>query len=97
MDEDGLKRKCVSWMKKNPPQDFWFYCPTDHFYSGIPDIIFCARGKFGAAELKKPGGRTGPTPIQTWTHDQIEKAGGRILRECRSVEDFKFFITSFYQ
>ena len=97
MNEDDLKRKCVAWMKKDPPAMFWFYCPTDHFYSGIPDVIFSAMGKFGAVELKHPKGKKGPTPIQTWTHDQIEASRGRVLRCCRSFEEFKAFVLSFYK
>jgi hypothetical protein len=93
MNEDDLKRKCVNWMKKNPPADFWFYCPTDHFYSGIPDVIFCARGLFGSTELKTPKGKV--TPIQDWTHKQIQAAGGR-NRVCRSIEEFRAFVLSFY-
>lgn len=97
MNEDDLKRKCVKWMKAlELTHPFWFYSPTDHFYSGIPDTIFCAKGKFGAVELKKPGGKKGPTPIQVWTHDKIEKSGGRVLRECRDLDTFKEFIFKFF-
>lgn len=94
VNEDVLKRKCVSWMKKDPPEEFWFFCPTDHFYSGIPDVIFCARGRFGSVELKMPKGKV--TPIQAWTHDQISKAAGGIA-VCRSLDEFKEYVTSFYQ
>ncbi len=93
-NEDDLKRKCVSWMKKDVPLEFWFYSPTDHFYSGIPDIIFCAAGKFGAVELKMPKGKV--TPIQEWTHGEIKKAKGGIA-VCRSFEEFKDFVMSFYK
>lgn len=93
-NEDALKRKCVNWMKKNAPPQFWFYCPTDHFYSGIPDIIFCALGRFGAVELKALKGKV--SPIQGWTHTQIEKAGGQVFKECRSFDEFKKFIMEFF-
>lgn len=96
-DEDDLKRKCVNWMKKSPPPNFWYFCPTDHFYSGIPDVIFCALGRFGAVELKHPRGKKEPSKIQLWTHGEIEKACGKVYGECRSFEDFKTFVMSFYK
>ena len=90
MSEDKLKRKCVSWLKKEHP-DVWFYCPTDHFYSGIPDFIICNKGKFIAVELKTPTGKT--TKIQDWTHERIKKSGG-IVYVFRSFDVFKIFISS---
>lgn len=97
-NEDSLKRRLKAAIKKeieagNLP-DFWHYCPTDHFYAGIPDVIFCARGAFGWIELKIEGGRV--TPIQEWTHKKIKEAGGRGA-VLRTVKDCIEFIKSFYQ
>jgi hypothetical protein len=92
-NEDDLKRKCVSWMKKDAPPWLWFYSATDRYYSGIPDIIFCARGRFGWVELKMPKGKV--TPIQQWTHNQMMSAGAQGA-VCRSFEEFKEFVLSFF-
>lgn len=94
LTEDRLKRKCVAWIKKNMlSSKFWFYCPTDRFYSGIPDIIFCANGKFGVVELKALKGKV--SAIQEYTLIKINQCGGRSA-VCRTIEEFKGFVTSFF-
>lgn len=93
MNEDDLKAKCRVWIKKYPPDQFWFYCPTDHFYAGIPDMIFVFGGKFGWVEFKTPKGKV--TEIQKWTHKAIMDSGGRGA-VIRSFEEFKNFITVFH-
>lgn len=89
-DEDKLKRKCVGWLKKFETKDVWFYCPTDHFYSGIPDIIMCIKGFFVFIELKTSIGKV--SKIQDWTHGRLWSAGARGM-VCRSFDEFKDFVT----
>lgn len=97
-EEDRLKRRCNEWIKKEKAagrlQQLWYYCATDKFYSGIPDYLLCARGRFGWVELKTPKGTV--KPIQTWTHDQIRAAEGQ-GKVCRTVDEFKTFVTDFYE
>ncbi len=92
MSEDALKRKCVKIakeFKQTNHDDFWFYCPTDRFYSGIPDILCCFKGLWGACELKTATGKV--TPLQTNTLDQLRKAGA-VISVSRSAEDFRCFL-----
>ena len=88
--EDSIKRKCVKYLKKIQMQErLWFYCPSDKFYSGIPDILLCFRSKFYWTELKTANGTV--SPIQAWTHSEICLAGGFGMI-CRSFDEFKDFI-----
>lgn len=92
MSEDILKRQCrkiANEFKREHPDDFWFYCPTDKFYSGIPDILCCYKGRWGAAELKTPKGKV--TQLQAHTISEIQKAGG-IVAVPRSAQDFRDFL-----
>ena len=42
--------------------------------NGTPDLLFCMKGKFGAIEVKKPGGK--PDPLQLVQLRKIKEAGG---------------------
>lgn len=42
--------------------------------NGIPDILFCHRGRFGAVECKSPTGK--PTRLQLHELGRIARAGG---------------------
>jgi len=92
MSEDLLKRKCrkiANDFKRDNPDDFWVYFPTDKFYSGIPDILACFKSIFGACELKTERGKV--TPLQQHTLKEIENAGGVVI-VARSADDFKQFL-----
>jgi hypothetical protein len=94
LKEKDLKRKCREWLKKNTPPEFYIVWPQDSSHSGIPDALFCARGRFGWAELKVDGGRV--APIQKYTHDKIAGAMG-VGRVCWNIEEFIDLIRSFYK
>jgi Holliday junction resolvase len=52
--------------------------------AGVPDLIVCARGRFIALEVKRPGEK--PTKIQLVENRRIEAAGGEGY-VVRSVDD----------
>lgn len=57
---------------------YYFKPPANGFgRSGIPDIIMCANGKFGAVECKAGKGKT--TALQERELDRIESAGGFVF------------------
>lgn len=92
--ERDLKKKCQSILKNlNLKTDFWIYWTMDTTTSGIPDAIFCARGLFGWVELKSKSGHV--SAIQSFMHNKIQCAGGRGM-VCRTAEEFRQFISSFY-
>lgn len=91
VSEDILKRKCVKIckefsQKENP--DFWFYCPTDRFVAGIPDIIMCYKGLWGATELKTPTGKV--TQLQEHTIKKLNESGAvcSVIRNTQGFHDF---------
>lgn len=54
----------------------WHFKPTTMGFggSGVPDIIFCYRSKFGAIEVKREGKE--PTKLQQKRMLEIQAAGG---------------------
>ena len=44
--------------------------------AGIPDIVGCWQGRYVGLEVKTPENRSGATPLQAHTLDQITRAGG---------------------
>ena len=57
---------------------YHFMPPANGFgRAGIPDIILCGKGKFGAIECK--AGNNKPTELQTRELDRIEKTGGFVF------------------
>lgn len=93
--EDTIKRGCVKLLKKTQSSqvpNLFFYCPTDRFYSGIPDIVLCYKGRWAAAELKTLKGKV--TPIQKYTLDLLQGAGAEVA-VCRSVSEFAEFLMIF--
>lgn len=54
--------------------------------SGIPDLLFCYLGVFGAFEFKRPVKPAPFTPAQKRELAAIEKAGG-VAKKVTSVEE----------
>ena len=54
----------------------WHFSPQNAGFgvSGVPDVVFCWRGRFGGIEVKREG--KGPTPQQRLRLAEIERAGG---------------------
>ena len=44
--------------------------------AGISDLVGVFRGRFVAIEVKTPENRKGPTKIQAWFLDRVNKCGG---------------------
>lgn len=42
--------------------------------SGVPDLLFCAKGRFYGIEIKEPGKL--PSELQKYNIEQIRRAGG---------------------
>lgn len=72
---------------------FWCYKSADRFTSGLPDVIFCANGQFGAIEIKDPKGKV--TPIQQYTMVRMNLAKGRTMVVTNTV-DALAFVKSFF-
>ena len=70
----------------------WHFSPLMAGFgkSGVPDIVFCYRGRFGGIEVKREG-KT-PTQLQYWRMDEIRGAGGsafwgtaeKVIREIKA-------------
>lgn len=54
--------------------------------NGLPDIVFCHLGQFGAVECKAPRGRV--TKLQQWELERVACAGGTAI-VARSIEDVR--------
>ena len=54
----------------------WHFSPFMAGYgkSGVSDIIFCYRGRFGCIEVKREG--KAPTKLQELRMEEVRKAGG---------------------
>ena len=88
MNEDKLKRSAVKWLKSLNDSNLYFYCPTDKFCAGIPDILACYKGRWCWVELKTEKGKV--SPIQEWTHGKLRDAGavGTVARSMPEFVDF---------
>ena len=73
MKESDLQRRVLQWLNS-----VGAYAINIHGHemqeSGIPDILFCMKGLFGAIELKMPGNK--PSKLQEYHMERIDKAGG---------------------
>lgn len=77
--EKNFQRKVQKDLKLMP--DCWFYKAADRSRSGIPDIIACINGTFVALELKRSE-KEKATPLQLYTLDEINNAGGYQAVAC---------------
>ena len=64
----------MGYAKKTYPYRLFAYKTVDQFASGVPDVLLCGNGKFGAMELKMPGKQA--SSIQSFFLTQIANAGG---------------------
>lgn len=53
---------------------------------GVPDLLFCYRGRFGAIETKKPKGSKGTTAEQRREIAMLERAGATVA-VCTDVRE----------
>jgi hypothetical protein len=71
MNESQLRNK----VSKELAGTKWYYQKiSDRFTAGIPDYILCIDSRFVTIELKID--ERGMTPLQMWTRERIENAGG---------------------
>lgn len=67
-----------------------WYCFKIHggptMVAGLPDIICCAEGLFVGLETKMPESRNNVSARQTYVHDQIRLAGGKVYVVCDPAE-----------
>ena len=82
MSETALQRRIVKAIKARWP-DAWVYHPSDRKRMGVPDLLICLNGRFGAIEVKLPGNP--PTALQYHTQLRIVEAGG-VAGVATSVE-----------
>jgi len=74
--ETALKEKVLGALHTLP--ETWAQKIQQVGIRGTPDILCCIRGSFVALELKSSPEHD-PDPLQQYTLDQIEKAGGLSL------------------
>lgn len=72
----------------------WHFSPFMAGYgkSGVPDIVFCYCGRFGAIEVKREG-KT-PTQLQNWRMEEIRAVGGVAFwgtaqKVCTEIEEWR--------
>ena len=59
--------------------------------AGVPDVVFCLKGVYGAIEFKTPKGVL--APLQEYHLKKIRDAGG-IAEVARSLDDVKKILES---
>jgi Holliday junction resolvase len=57
--------------------------------AGVPDIVFCINGLFGAIEVKGDKGK--PSELQLYNINKIKKAGGKAII-CNNIKQAKELI-----
>lgn len=88
--EGRLLRSACRYLDGLAP-DVWYVKIRQGAYGnrGIPDILFCAHGAFGAIEVKSPDGET--SPLQTYTLKCIERARGHAY-VATSMDEVKMIL-----
>ncbi len=86
MKESDIVRAILKYLKTVPDCFCWKEHGGMYGTAGIPDIIFCYRGKFMAFEVKTEKGRT--TALQESVINKIQKCGGKVV-VVRSVDEVK--------
>jgi len=86
MNESQLRDK----VKKVLAETKWYYQKiSDRFTAGIPDYILCIDSRFVTLELKVDA--RSMTPLQSYTRERIENAGGYYvcLKYINSTKTFE--------
>ena len=74
--EKKVKKKLVTHLKALGA--YYFYPVTGGYgASGVPDVIFCYKGRFFGFECK--AGKNKPTALQDLNIEAIRKAGGTAI------------------
>ena len=83
--EAKIQKDIINWLVF---EGAWVVKTIATTKNGTPDILFCMRGKFGAVEVKKPGGR--PTALQLVQIRKIREAGGLacVAYDLETVKDY---------
>lgn len=74
-NETRFKKRVLSDLKKLPR--VWVVKVQQRAQRGVPDILFCLRGEFGAIELKDTGKK--PERLQGVVLHRIAQAGGAAI------------------
>lgn len=73
----------------------WHFKPTTMGFggSGVPDIIICYRGRFGAVEVKREGKM--PTELQKKRMEQIALKGGKAVwgTAAKVIPELKMWVS----
>lgn len=85
MTETALKNKIIAMIKSEYPTVVFCLKLSDQFYSGYPDLVMSANGRFVAMEIKRDE-KSRARPLQIWTLEQIRNAGG-VAEVVRSVSE----------
>lgn len=78
-------------------KNFYMIKTQERARRGVPDILFCASGKFGALELKKDGEDL--DPLQANRVEKIRQAKGFAIKTCPATwaQDFAMIKQVFYR
>lgn len=74
--ESDLVTKILKDLRGQYPGSFWTKIHGGPYQrAGIPDIVGCHKGRFIGFEVKLPGKEHTITPLQTYTLEELSKAG----------------------
>jgi hypothetical protein len=95
ISETRFKEKVLKDLKTL--SNIYFLKTQERARRGVPDIIFCANGGFGAMELKKDGEDL--EPLQRQRVETIRQARGFAIKSCPATweQDFLMIKKVFYR
>lgn len=74
MEEKTFQKKLIKWLE-NIGAFVTKFNANGLSKTGVPDILYCYKGKYIALEVKKEEGKI--SDIQQWNIGEIRKAGGQ--------------------
>ncbi len=83
--EAKIQTDIINWLTF---QGAWVVKTIATTRNGTPDVLFCLDGKFGAIEVKKPGGK--PSKLQLVQLRKIREAGGLgcVADNVETIKDY---------
>ena len=80
--EEYVVQQVLAMAKRNWRDDMWWYRTRGSRYSrsGVPDLLFCVRGRLVGIEMKRENGRV--SPLQRNCLERIAAAGGLAVVAC---------------
>lgn len=92
MNEQDIQKKIIDYINKKSGLAVKQNNIGIYANKGIPDILFCYKGKFGAIEVKRTN-KDKPSPIQQAYINYINKIGGYAIY-TNNLEDVELLLKS---